>query len=161
MVLPASAIAYDKNRNLIYAATPSSDGALSNSVVVVDPASFTVQSTQYVGSDPQQIAVSDSSSAVHVALSGSRSVVTLDPLTLAITRTTPLVDSTSAAQFPPFGIAAVPGSGSAFVTSRDLGPFSGNWSDPYPIVVAYDGGLPVADAIYDGGTKHSVISNCG
>jgi hypothetical protein len=144
--MPVNSMLYDKSRDLVYATTPGIAGNYGNSLVVIDPSTATVQNTVYVGSTPSTMAISESGSALHVALNGSRVVATVNPSTLSIIRTTPLADSQSPAVFPADSVSAVPGSDTAFVTTRQLGSLFLSQPSAFPTAVAYNDGLPLSSA---------------
>ena len=72
---------YDPTRNLIYASTGSSDPATGNSIFTINPNDFSVVSRTIVGSEPNQLAISNDGSTVLVGIDGARSVRSWSPET--------------------------------------------------------------------------------
>ena len=70
-------LAYDTQRNVLYASIPSSASQYANSVVRIDPASGTVTGTVNVGSDPGPIAITDDGQYLYVGLVGAPTIVRL------------------------------------------------------------------------------------
>ncbi len=60
---------YDAARDLIYATLPSAAGPNGNSVAVIDPATGSIQSYIFVGSEPTDLAMSGTGNRLYVALS--------------------------------------------------------------------------------------------
>ena len=84
-VLPivAKSMAYDKKTNLLYAVVGSEAGnGFVNSVVAIDPVTGKLGKPVFVGTDPQLIAVSDSSRYLYVSVNDGSNVrrLTLSPL---------------------------------------------------------------------------------
>ncbi|WP_415895694.1 YncE family protein [Neptuniibacter sp. PT34_22] len=59
----------------IYASIPGSQGANGNSIVTIDPVTGAIGSFVYVGSEPNELALSDNGEYLYIDLSGSASVV--------------------------------------------------------------------------------------
>ena len=72
--LSARQLAYDPVRDFIYATTPASNQLTGNLVAVVDPATGALTKAFAAGSEPNQIALSDDSSFLHVSLDGAMGV---------------------------------------------------------------------------------------
>ena len=72
---------YDSHRNLIYASTGSSDPATGNSIFTINASDFSVVSRTIVGSEPNQLAISNDGSTVLVGIDGARSVRSWSPET--------------------------------------------------------------------------------
>jgi hypothetical protein len=72
--LIANDLIYDPSRQRIYASVPSSAFSDGNSIVVIDPASGTVESHVFVGSEPRKLALSDDGQYLYVGLDGSAAI---------------------------------------------------------------------------------------
>lgn len=72
--LTTNDIIYDAHTAKIYASIPSSAGAGGNSITSVDPATGTVGTPVYVGSEPNNLAVSDNGQFLYVGLDGAAAV---------------------------------------------------------------------------------------
>ncbi len=64
----------DPVHQVIYLSVPSDAGANGNTISVLDPATGTVTSSQFAGSEPDHIAISDDSQFLYAGLDGSASV---------------------------------------------------------------------------------------
>jgi trimeric autotransporter adhesin len=72
--LPANDLIWDPYAQQIYASLPSSYGSKGNSIAVIDPLSGKVRGYYFVGSEPNQLALSSDSSYLYVGLNGNGSV---------------------------------------------------------------------------------------
>lgn len=72
--LPAKDLVYDPFRGMIYASVPGRAGALGNSVIALDPVTYTLAPPLYVGSEPGKLALSDDGWYLYVALDGAAAV---------------------------------------------------------------------------------------
>ena len=71
--LPANDLAWDPFAKVIYASLPSSYGVNGNSIAVINPTTGAV-TYHFVGSEPNQIALSGNGNFLYVGLNGSSSV---------------------------------------------------------------------------------------
>ena len=74
MLLRANDLVYDPVHAVIYASVPTSVGPTGNSIVTIDPATATVISSVYGGSDPTRMALSDDGSMLYVGLAGANAI---------------------------------------------------------------------------------------
>lgn len=72
--LTNNAIAYDPARNFIYASCPSSAFPYGNNIVAVNPDTGDVVKSVFIGSEPNQLAISDDSQYLYVALDGASAI---------------------------------------------------------------------------------------
>jgi hypothetical protein len=72
--IPANDLVWDPKAQRIYASLPSSFGTNGNSIAVIDPANGKVTGYHFVGSEPNQLALSADSSYLYVGLNGNGSV---------------------------------------------------------------------------------------
>jgi uncharacterized protein (TIGR03437 family) len=70
----ANAIAYDPARSLIYCSVPSTAPRFGNSIVAVNPDTGDFVKNVFIGSEPNQLALSDDSQYLYVALDGASAV---------------------------------------------------------------------------------------
>jgi len=99
-VLPFQAgdLAWDPQRQRLYASIRSSDLTYPNRVMAIDPMTGDVLQTVWVGSDPTRLAIADDNNVLYVALDGA-----------AVIRTVDLATFTAGAQFPLGLIRNTPG----------------------------------------------------
>jgi trimeric autotransporter adhesin len=72
--IPANDLVWDPKAQRIYASLPSSFGTNGNSIAVINPANGKVTGYYFVGSEPNQLALSADSSYLYVGLNGNGSV---------------------------------------------------------------------------------------
>jgi hypothetical protein len=72
--LPANDIVWDPYAQVIYASVPSSYGPNGNSIAVIRPRTGRVTAYHFVGSEPNQLALSADSKYLYVGLNGNGSV---------------------------------------------------------------------------------------
>ena len=70
----ANAIAYDPVRSLIYCSVPSTAPRFGNSIVAVNPETGDFVKNVFIGSEPNQLALSDDSQYLYVALDGASAI---------------------------------------------------------------------------------------
>lgn len=72
--IPANDLVWDPKAQRIYASVPSSYGTKGNSIAVINPVNGRVTGFYFVGSEPNQLALSADSSYLYVGLNGNGSV---------------------------------------------------------------------------------------
>jgi hypothetical protein len=72
--LPANDVVWDPYAQRIYASLPSSYGTHGNSIAVINPTNGSITGYHYVGSEPNQLALSADAKYLYVGLNGSGSV---------------------------------------------------------------------------------------
>ncbi len=72
--IPANDLVWDSKVQLIYASLPSSFGTNGNSIAVISPTNGKIVGYHFVGSEPNQLALSADSSYLYVGLNGNGSV---------------------------------------------------------------------------------------
>ena len=94
----ANDIVYDRFRDVIYA-TVGSDAGLpnGNSLLTLDPNTLSIRSQVSIGSEPEQLAISNDGSRVYVGIDGATSVLSFSPDNGAISDLLPVRDRTSPA----------------------------------------------------------------
>jgi hypothetical protein len=70
----ANDMVWDPTNQVIYLSVPSLAPANGNTIAVLNPTSGTIQSTQFAGSEPDALAISDDSQFLYAGLDGSSSV---------------------------------------------------------------------------------------
>jgi len=70
----ANDMVWDSTHQLIYLSVPSLGGALGNTVAALDPTTGNVQASQFAGSEPDKLAISDDDQFLYAALDGSSSI---------------------------------------------------------------------------------------
>ena len=84
LVQEANDLVWDSVHEKIYLSIPSTAASYPNSIAVLDPATGTIVSSQFVGSEPAALAISDDAQFLYAGLNGAASVArfTLPDLTL-------------------------------------------------------------------------------
>ena len=70
----ANDMVWDPTNQVIYLSVPSLASANGNTIAVLNPTSGSIQSTQFAGSEPDALAISDDSQFLYAGLDGSSSV---------------------------------------------------------------------------------------
>ena len=83
IALPTNDITYDPGTQRIYASVPGSAGSLGNSIAVIDPATGAIEASVFIGSEPNQLAISDDGQFLYVGLDGAAAVRRLGISTLS------------------------------------------------------------------------------
>src|ERR1041385_8388056 len=76
--LPANDLVYSPLTGKFYASVPSSVGGGGNSIKSIDPATGTIESSTFIGSEPNKLALSDDGHNLYVSLDGSAAVRRFD-----------------------------------------------------------------------------------
>jgi sugar lactone lactonase YvrE len=76
--LASNDLAYSSLTGKIYATVPSSVGSGGNSIKSIDPATGIVESSTFIGSEPNKLALSDDGHSLYVSLDGSAAVRRFD-----------------------------------------------------------------------------------
>lgn len=134
LALPTQDLISDPFTARLYATVPASSGVYSNSLARLDPLSGVVEAAQYLGLDPDRLAVSDDGQFLYIGLDGDYSVRQFS----LVTQTPGLAFSLGAGHY-----------------ALDLDVMAGN-----PEVVAvsrsqFQPGGPAGIAIYDHGIKRA------
>lgn len=67
-------LVYDANSKRIYASIPSANGSNGNSIGVINPNSFALENTVFIGSEPTVLAISDNGQYIYSGFSGSGTI---------------------------------------------------------------------------------------
>jgi hypothetical protein len=76
--LTTNDLVYSSLTGKIYASVPSSAGSSGNSIKTIDPATGVVESSTFVGSEPNKLALSDNGHSLYVSLDGSAAIRRFD-----------------------------------------------------------------------------------
>ncbi len=153
--LTANGIVFDPTRDLIYGSIPSTAPAYGNSIVAIRPETGDVVNSVFIGSEPDQVALSGDGHYLYVSLDGASGVRRLNLRTFQPDIQFPL-DQGQTPGVPsgsPLLVAdmkVVPGAPNSVVISREVVAQSFGYAG----VAAYVDGvmLPkVASGLYDGG----------
>lgn len=79
--LTANDLVYDSVTNKIYASIPSANGANGNSIGVINPNTYLLENTIFIGSEPTILAISDNGQYIYSGFSGSSTVRRFDVTT--------------------------------------------------------------------------------
>lgn len=71
-------LVYDAITNRIYASVPSSNGSNGNSIGVINPDTYLLENTIFIGSEPTVMAISDNGQYIYSGFSGSSTVRIFD-----------------------------------------------------------------------------------
>lgn len=137
--LTANHILWDPGTARLYASVPAEAGTWGNSVAVINPATQTVESTIYVGSEPDALAVSDDSQYLYVGLDGAGSIARVDLKSHTLEAQYFLGNQTRAGPVRAQQIAVVPGSPHTYVA---ILRYKSNPSPNDAGTVVYDDGVP-------------------
>lgn len=76
--LTTNDLVYDSGTNKIYASIPSANGSNGNSIGVINPNTFLLENTIFIGSEPTVLAISDNGQYIYSGFSGSSTVRRFD-----------------------------------------------------------------------------------
>jgi hypothetical protein len=141
----ANDLVWDATHQLIYLSVPSLASSHGNSVVALDPETGAIQSSQFAGSEPDRLAISDDDQYLYVGLDGSSSVLRLSLPSLAPDITSSL--GAFSIDGPTFAVELQVAPGLPHTTAVSRGDFN---VSPYAL-----GGL----VIYDDATPRSTVAN--
>lgn len=74
-------LVYDANTNKIYASVPSANGSNGNSIGVINPTTYLLENTIFIGSEPTVLAISDNGQYIYSGFSGTSTVRRFDVTT--------------------------------------------------------------------------------
>lgn len=79
--LTTNDLVYDSVTNKIYASIPSANGSNGNSIGVINPNTYLLENTIFIGSEPTVLAISDNGQYIYSGFSGSSTVRRFDVTT--------------------------------------------------------------------------------
>jgi hypothetical protein len=115
--LPANDVVYDATRGRLYASVPSRVGPDGNAIAIIDPATASIESSIWVGSEPGRLAISDDGRYLYVALDGASAVRRID-LTTGVPGLQFAVGGGVYGLYYALDLAVVPGNASAVAVVR-------------------------------------------
>lgn len=71
-------LVYDSQTNRIYVSIPSANGSNGNSIGVINPDTYTLENTIFIGSEPSILAISDNGQYIYSGFSGSSTIRRFD-----------------------------------------------------------------------------------
>lgn len=136
-------LVYDENTDRIYVAIPSSSGPNGNSIGIINPNTYTLENTVFIGSEPAVLAITDNGQYIYAGFAGSATV-----------RRFNVADQTAGLQFP---LGSDPTTGSMY--AEDIETLPGN---PNAVAVSRmnNGFSPRHEgvAIYDDGVQRPITT---
>lgn len=157
--LPTNDLVYDARTNLLWASVPGEAGAIGNSVVPIDPATGKIGTPIPVGSEPDQLALSDDGHYLYVGLDGASAVrrVNLDERKAEIQ--IPLGADPQMGAYLPGDIAVMPGHPNTIAVVRRYG--STGSGAPAGVALYVDGAKLPKEPEYPASTEIGAITFCG
>lgn len=76
--LTANDLVYDSVTNKIYASIPSANGANGNSIGVINPNTYLLENTIFIGSEPTVLAISDNGQYIYAGFTGTSTIRRFD-----------------------------------------------------------------------------------
>ncbi len=133
----ANDLVYDANTDKLYVSIPSTNGANGNSIGVINPNTYQLENTTFIGSEPTVMAITDNGQYIYVGFAGSSTA-----------RRYNVADQTAGLQFPlgsdPItgalyveDIETLPGNPNAVAISR----MNNGFSPRHEGVAIYDNGV--------------------
>lgn len=140
ILLLANDLVYHAPSNTIFASVPSAAGPRGNTITGINPVTGEIVSSVFIGSEPNQMTLSDDGKFIYVALDGA-----------AMVRRYEIATQTAGPQFSPGkslydgplyadNLAAVPGQAEALVVSRKTPGNNGT-------LAVYDGATPRSNTV--------------
>ncbi|HJQ31230.1 MAG TPA: Calx-beta domain-containing protein [Pyrinomonadaceae bacterium] len=144
----ANDVVYSPSTKRLYASVPSRAGAGGNSVATVDPAAGTLEGYDFVGSEPNKLALADDGHTLYVGLDGAAAVRRFDAATHTAGAQFSLGESTSNGPLFAKDMAVAPGNPDLVAVSRRNVTSSAEFEG----VAVYDGGVqrPLATRSHTG-----------
>jgi len=136
-------LVYSTNTNRIYASIPSSNGSNGNSIGKINPATYTLESTVFMGSEPSTLAVSDNGQYIYAGFTGTSTVRRFNVATGTAEIQFPLGSDSFSGPFFAYDISVMPGNSGTIAVSRKVQNSTGFYGT----------------AIYDNGVVRSVNTN--
>lgn len=136
-------LVYDSVTDRIYVSIPSSNGANGNSIGVINPNTYSLQQTVFMGSEPNQMAISDDGQFIYTGFSGSATVRRFNVGTLTAGLQFPLGSDSFSGPFYAYDLSVMPGNANAVAVSRIVQNSTGFYGT----------------AIYDDGVVRPITTN--
>jgi hypothetical protein len=117
-------IVFDPITNKIYASIPSANGSNGNSIGVINPNSYVLENTIFIGSEPTVLAISDNGQYIYSGFSASSTVRRFDVTTQTAGLQFPLGSGSSTGSYYVEDIEVMPGQPQTIAVSRKNNGFS-------------------------------------
>lgn len=122
--LTTNDLVYDSVTNKIYASIPSANGSNGNSIGVINPNTYLLENTIFIGSEPTILAISDNGQYIYSGFSGSSTVRRFDVATQTAGLQFSLGSSSSTGSYYAEDIEVMPGQPTTIAISRKNNGFS-------------------------------------
>lgn len=120
----ANDLVYDSVTNKIYVSVPSANGSNGNSIGVINPNTFLLENTIFIGSEPTILAISDNGQYIYSGFSGSSTVRRFDVSTQTAGLQFSLGSDSSTGSYYAEDIEVMPGQPTTIAISRKNNGFS-------------------------------------
>lgn len=117
-------LVYNSVTNKIYASVPSANGSNGNSIGVINPDTFLLENTIFIGSEPTILAISDNGQYIYSGFSGSSTVRRFDVSTQTAGLQFSLGSDSSTGSYYAEDIEVMPGQPTTIAISRKNNGFS-------------------------------------
>jgi hypothetical protein len=117
-------LVYDSVTNKIYVSVPSANGSNGNSIGVINPNTFLLENTIFIGSEPTILAISDNGQYIYSGFSGSSTVRRFDVSTQTAGLQFSLGSDSSTGSYYAEDIEVMPGQPTTIAISRKNNGFS-------------------------------------
>lgn len=122
--LTANDLVYDSVTNKIYASIPSANGSNGNSIGVINPNTYLLENTIFIGSEPTILAISDNGQYIYSGFSGSSTVRRFDVTSQTAGIQFSLGSDSSTGSYYAEDIEVMPGQPTTIAISRKNNGFS-------------------------------------
>jgi hypothetical protein len=122
--LTTNDLVYDLVTNKIYASIPSANGSNGNSIGVINPSTYLLENTIFIGSEPTVLAISDNGQYIYSGFSGSSTVRRFDVTTQTAGLQFSLGSDSSTGSYYVEDIEVMPNQPSTIAISRKNNGFS-------------------------------------
>ena len=117
-LLPANDLIYHAPTNTIFASVPSAAGTSGNTITGINPVTGEIVSSVFIGSEPNQLALSDDGNFLYVALDGAAAVRRYEIATQTAGQQFTLGATQSDGPFYAGELAVAPGQNETVIVSR-------------------------------------------
>jgi|LakMenEpi03Aug12_release.lakeMendotaPanAssembly.Ray.scaffolds.fasta_scaffold92587_4 hypothetical protein len=135
--LTTNDLVYDTNTNRIYASIPSANGANGNSIGIINPNTYILEETVFIGSEPSEMAISDNGEFIYTGFLSSATVRRFKIATKTAEIQFPLGSDSFSGPFFAYDLSVMPGNSHAVAVSRRVQNSTGFYG-----VAIYDDGIP-------------------
>lgn len=144
-------LVYDANTNRIYVSIPSANGSNGNSIGIINPDTYMLENTVFIGSEPSVLAISDNGQYIYSGFNGSSTVRRFDVATQTAELQFSLGNDVFTGGYYVEDIEVMPGNPKTIAISRKNNGFSPRHEG----VVVYDDNLmrPTTTADHTGSNK--------